>query len=360
MSNETLLGHIAERFTGQVENIATESLAYIINKAPTAKKALFKFLEQASLVLGESLSVQTQRPCEEESIPDIQVKNSAGKTVLIIESKFWAGLTDAQPIKYLKTLSKDCQTMLVFISPSRRLPTLWAEILRRCNLAECSYSATNHVNPEYWISKTKENAYLGILSWRALLSYILNSVEAEGNIDVAADVKQLIGLCEKQDKEAFLPLASEELSSYLGKRIVQFNRIVNIVTDQLVAANVGAVKGLKATAAENWYGRYIRISGYGCLIHFNASYWAKWRETPLWFNIKEIVGERWEVTTKLRNSLESLKRKDPPRLFFDNEDDDVPVIPLFLPFGTEEREAVDSISKQIMDVIGLLRKEKTG
>ncbi len=355
MNNETLLGHIAERFTGQVENIATEALAYIVNKAPEAKNALLNFLRQAGILLNENLTIQTQRAGEEESIPDIQAKDSEGKIVLIIESKFWAGLTDSQPNKYLKTLSNDKQAMLVFLAPSRRLPTLWAEILRRCKLADCIFSTTKQINPEYWTTKAKDNVWIGILSWRALLLYILRSVETEGNNDIAADVKQLIGLCEKQDKEAFIPLAAEELSSNLGKRIAQFNRIVNLVTDNLVARNIGSVKGLKATAAENWYGRYMRIPGYGCLIHFNASYWAKWRETPLWLNVKEETSEGWQVTSGLRNGLESLAREDPPRLLFDNEDDDVPVIPLFLPFNTEEKEAVDSIAAQIIDVMRLLK-----
>jgi hypothetical protein len=359
MKNETLLGHVAERFSGQVENIATESLAFVVNRTPTAKKAFIKFLEQAGIALGDAITINTQRAESDESQPDMTGKDSSGKTVLFVEAKFWAGLTDSQPCKYLKHLAQDAQSMLVFIAPSRRLPTLWAEVLRRCKDDGRTLPTTQEVNAEFRTVKLNENTWLGAVSWREMLSYILRSVETEGNHDAAADIKQLIGLCEKQNDEAFLPLAPEELHSQLGRRIVQFNRIVNLVTDKLVADGCGSLKGVKATGAENWFGRYIRISGYGCLIHFHAGYWAKWRETPLWFNIKEVIeGQKdWVVTNSLRRHLESLERENPSELFFDKDDDDVPVVPLFIPFWAEQSEVVDSIVRRIKDVIGLLPKK---
>jgi hypothetical protein len=357
MKNETLLGHVAERFSGQVENIAMESLAFVVNRTPTAKKALLKFLEQAGISFGESITINTQRAEEDESQPDMKGMNGSGKTVLLVEAKFWAGLTDSQPCKYLKHLAKDAQSMLVFVAPSKRLPTLWAEALRRCKDDGRKVPSTQEVNPEFWTVKLNESTWLGVVSWRVLLSYILRAVEAEGHGEAAADIKQLMGLCEKQDEETFLPLAPEELSSQLGRRLVQFNSIVNRVTEKLVADGFGSIKGLKATAAENWYGRYIKMSGYGCLIHTNAGYWAEWRETPLWLNIKEAGEMSWDVTSSLRRGLESLEIENPPRVFFDKNDDDAPNVPLFIPFGVEQNEAVDAIVRQIKEVIGLLPKK---
>lgn len=360
MKNETLLGHVAERFSGQIENIATESLAFVVSRTPTAKKAFIKFLEQAGIALGDAITINTQRAESDESQPDMRGKNGQGDTVLFIEAKFWAGLTNAQPNKYLKHLAQDAQSMLIFIAPSRRLQTLWAEVLRRCKEDGRKFPIPQEVNPEFLTVKLNETTWLGVVSWRELLSYILRSVETEGNHEAAADIKQLIGLCEKQDDEAFLPLAPEELNNQLGRRIVQFNRIVNMVTERLVADGFGSVKRTKATGAENWFGRYIRMSGYGCLIHLHAGYWAKWRETPLWLNIKEI-GEKddkdWFVTSSLRRGLESLERENPSRLFLDKDDDDSPNVPLFIPFWAEQSEVVDSIVKQIKEVIGLLPKK---
>lgn len=356
MKNETLLGHVAERFSGQVENIATESLGFVVNRTPAAKKALIKFLEQAGISFGENVTISTQTAEEDESQPDMQGKNGSGKTVLLVEAKFWAGLTDSQPCKYLKHLAKDAHSMLVFVAPSRRLPTLWAEVLRRCNDEGCRVPATQEVNAEYWTVKLTETSWLGVTSWRVLLAYVLRAVEAEGHVEAAADIKQLMGLCEKQDEETFLPLAPEEVSSQLGRRIVQFNRIVDKVTEKLVAEGFGSIKGHQASSGANWYGRYIRMSGYGCLIRFIANYWADWRETPLWLNIKEIGEKGWSVTAALRRGLESLEIENPPRLFYDKNDGS-PNVPLFIPFGVEQSQAEDSIVGQIKEVIGLLPKK---
>jgi len=356
MKNETLLGHVAERFSGQVENIATESLGYVVNRTPTAKKALLKFLEQAGISLEENITIITQGAEEDESQPDMKGINTSGKTVLLVEAKFWAGLTASQPCKYLKHLAKDAQSMLVFVAPAKRLETLWAEVLRRCKEDGRKFTATQKVNPEFWMVKLSEDTWLSVTSWRIVLSYILRAVEAEGHAEAAADVRQLMGLCEKQDEETFLPLAPTEVTTQIGRRIVQFNSIVNKVTKKLVAEGFGSVERLKATAGENWFGRYILISGYGCLIRFNASYWAGWRETPLWLNIKEVREKGWGVTASLRRALESLEIENPSRLFFDKYDGS-PNVPLFIPFGVEESEAVDSIIKQIKEAIGLLPKK---
>lgn len=354
MKNETLLGHVADRFKGGVENIATESLAFVVNRTPTAKKALLKFLEQAGISFGESIAIKTQRAEDDQSKPDMRGKNGSGKTVLLVEAKFWASLMDTQPCMYLEHVAKDAQSMLVFVAPPKRLTTLWAEVLRRCKDAGRNYSAERKINSEFWTVSLDETTWLCIASWNILLSYILRSLEAEGHLDAAADVKQLMGLCEKQDEESFLPLTSEDVNSQIGRRIVRFNSVVNRVTEKLVVEEFGSTKGLKATAAENWFGRYIVMFGYGCLIRTHARFWAEWRETPLWLCIKDA--ESWSVADSIRRGLESLEIENPPRLFFDPYDNDAPNVPLFIPFGIEQSEAVDSIVEQIKKVIGLLPK----
>ncbi len=356
MGRETLLGHVAEIFSGQIENIATESLVFIIKRSSSAKAALQRYFEQAGIKLGKIIGIQSQVGDKEGSIPDIQGRNETGETVLIIESKFWAGLTQAQPVNYLKTVTDETESLVAFVAPCLRLPTLWAELLRRCGEAGYEIVSPKEVSPEFMVVRISKNKWLGIVTWRELLTSILRSVESDSQDDIAADVKQLMGLCDKQDEEVFLPLAAEELSVHVGKRIVQLHGLVNKLTERLVAAGHGSVKGLKATGGENWFGRYIRISRYGFLIHFNARYWGQWRETPLWLNIKEIINDQWEVTSSLRLKLESLDRENPSRLFHDATDNDVPCIPLFLPFGVEEKDVLDSLQEQVLQVIGLLNK----
>ena len=178
---------------------------------------------------------------------------------------------------------------------------------------------------------------------------LLRTLETETMLDAASDVKQLIGLCEKQDREAILPLSSEELCSMHGRRIVHFNKLIHQVTRKLVEKGIGSTKNLKATGYENVFGRYIKIANRDWFIHFNARYWSTFRETPLWLKIND---KKWNAINNLPEDLQRLERESPSKLFFDEG----PVIPLFLPFGVEEEQMVDSLFNQIKEIVDLLEK----
>jgi len=58
---------------------------------------------------------------------------------LFVENKFWAGLTDNQPISYLKQLAKYTQpTVLLVVVPEAREQTVWRELIRRLKGADIS------------------------------------------------------------------------------------------------------------------------------------------------------------------------------------------------------------------------------
>ena len=65
--------------------------------------------------------------------PDLTIYDSAGQHRLFVENKFWAGLTDAQPVTYLSHLPQDNDpSALVFLVPEERVRSVWAELRRRC------------------------------------------------------------------------------------------------------------------------------------------------------------------------------------------------------------------------------------
>ena len=64
-------------------------------------------------------------------IPDLVGNDDTDVTRLMLEAKFWAGLTDRQPVDYLRRLPEG--GMLLFVAPGSRLPSLWPELLRRCH-----------------------------------------------------------------------------------------------------------------------------------------------------------------------------------------------------------------------------------
>jgi len=107
MTTQSLFGTLATRFSTQPENLATEALLYILNASSTAERAFLGYVARAGVNLGDNLLFQTQSHGKDKSIPDLVGVNADNEQALVIEAKFWAGLTDNQPITYLDRLPKE-------------------------------------------------------------------------------------------------------------------------------------------------------------------------------------------------------------------------------------------------------------
>jgi hypothetical protein len=106
MSEESVLAHLADRFSTGRENLATEALCYLLTRSRSARLAVSETLSPVGAELGPNLAYETQVATDEESIPDLFGRGSDGEPALIIESKFWAGLTSRQPNAYLDLLGR--------------------------------------------------------------------------------------------------------------------------------------------------------------------------------------------------------------------------------------------------------------
>jgi hypothetical protein len=93
-------------------------------------------------------------------------------------------------------------------------------------------------------------------------------------------VLQLVGLCERMDEEAFLPLQPAYLTGDAGRRVVQLCNLVNAVAQNFGAQPYADGANLKTTAGHGWYGRYLRLHGRVVLVHFSAHKWGKRAATP--------------------------------------------------------------------------------
>jgi hypothetical protein len=212
MERQTLFGHLATQFSNSSEDLATESLNFILENKK-AKELFLRFIEQMGVKLTTEVGFKTQSRQKDHSRPDLVGIDSTGNNVIIVESKFWAGLTDMQPVNYIDSLPDNEIGILLFIAPKIRLPTLWPEIIIR--LKENGIDFTNPIMKEIWgksyLGRINEYHSIAITSWRSLLDYIISGLESEGLREVAADAMQLRGLTESQDTDAFLPIKSEEL-----------------------------------------------------------------------------------------------------------------------------------------------------
>ncbi|MCY4649758.1 MAG: hypothetical protein OXC98_05260 [bacterium] len=224
---------------------------------------------------------------------------------VLIEVKFWAGLTDNQPNTYLCRLPKDGEpAVLLFVAPEQRLEALWVEILRRA--ATCF-----DLGPDTTVGGLRSVAVDGSLrrlmltSWRILLGAMASRASIDRDVSAQGDILQLDALCEREDSEAFLPIREEEFAPAVPRRMLGLKRLIDDATDRgrtLEVANreepkVVSTEGLQVRPRSYGYGRYIRIGGmYYAWFGVNHELWARQKETPLWLRFYEDAAEAAQRT----------------------------------------------------------------
>ncbi|MFO0683936.1 MAG: hypothetical protein U0234_17925 [Sandaracinus sp.] len=190
----TILADLVGKLTSQRENAATLALTYVMTKCAPARAAV-----ATALGIPEVARVSSQYIAGDESRPDIAMFSADGKLRGLIEAKFWAALTDAQPVDYITRLDEAGGGVLVVLAPEARLDALRAEVLERCRRAR----------PETAIdgsSITVGAITIRFVSWRGVLDLIDDAARVAGDEAARRDVGQLRGLCDVFEGEGFLPL----------------------------------------------------------------------------------------------------------------------------------------------------------
>lgn len=332
---------------GHQENLATESLAYILDHSRAARRALVRFIRQLGVNVSEDLTFRSQQGGVDGSIPDLVGANADEKEPFVLEAKFWAGLTDNQPVAYLTRITQGSDGVLLVVAPALRFSTLWPELVMRCQAANVALGGEKQVSPELKFRPLSPHHVLAITSWRALLSHLLQALEAEGDSAGVSDVKQLQGLCDRMDDDAFLPLQSEELTSSLGARMIQFCRLVDEVATQTVTEGLAAPYG-RVSSGPGSYFRPLTVQGFGCYLQVNSELWARRWPTPIWLGVWDA---QWKLTEKVRQALAPLQLRDPPRAF---EGPQEFLVPLNLPLAVERSVIVEALLAQLREVASLL------
>ena len=68
---DSLFGHLAHNFSAHPENLATEALAYILNKSSVARGAFMRLLSQGGGSFPPDLRFITQAAGPDQAIPDL-------------------------------------------------------------------------------------------------------------------------------------------------------------------------------------------------------------------------------------------------------------------------------------------------
>jgi hypothetical protein len=296
--------------------------------------------EQFGCPCPDDLTFETQLSNEVGARPDVIGKTPDGTTRLLIEVKFWAGLTPAQPVEYLKYSLSPSGGILLFVAPEKRLHTLWSELVRRVGLTQ---QRTTTARPNRFYLSVGRNV-LALTSWRFLLETLIRQVDQAGDLKCLADLQQLAGLCDQMDADAFLPLTSEEMTSTLGTRVLQFCDIAIDLIEKIISDRYGERGNYKAVGWRGGYGRFVRLKGYFAVIAFSAPYWSKWGESPLWLG---VAGENGKPSTTVREAL--------TRAAIDfHEEGDFCYISIRLTTGVEREKVVEDAMTQIIHVADIL------
>jgi hypothetical protein len=347
MTNHSLFGELAVRLDLHPENVATQALEFILTAHPAAWPAFRNFLAQTTVNLPDRLTFRGQERGDDSAIPDLVGIDRDGRQVLVIEAKFWASLTENQPVVYLQRLPSDRDGALLVIAPTARLGSLWHKLLSRCRDAGVALTERESPPAEFKLASLRAGQVLALTSWRALLSSMTRDAEVRGASALAVDLTQLNGLCARMDTVGFLPLRASELAPEIGRRVQQFADLVDhVVLEQLVPNHGASVKNLSTGGGKSAYGRFFLMKGLGCFFCFSPSLWGQ-HGRPMWQSVKEAD---WSQTQRIRDLLDQYAADIGSVVADDTRGG--PCVPIELPTGREKADVVATVVQQIAGILG--------
>ena len=281
----TLLAHLVPRLTSRVEDTATDALAFILNKSEACRSALDLLLRDGDFAPEPIARVETQVTDEAGPRPDMVGYDRNGAKSLLVESKFWATLLHGQASGYFGQMGETGPGVFLFIAPVTRIPTLWDEINRQMTSGEGAVRLERIEAPQQ-VRKARvigSDKRVMLVSWVLLLDRLAAAVPNDSL--VASAIRQILGLAQREDDEAFQPIHSHELDPTLPRRVRWLNRLIDDVVDgHGVRQGWMSVRGLRATPQREGYGRYFRFAGVpgDLFLCVNYGLWATSGDTPLW------------------------------------------------------------------------------
>lgn len=347
MSYETtLFAHIAPRFTDRIEDITVEALAHILSSSEAARSALEETVRLGGVNVGSIDRVQTQVTNEEGGRPDLVAFNDKGAKQVLIEAKFWAGLTPNQPNQYLKQLPCGRPAALLFIAPAKRMRMLWPKLNQRAkeDFELTAESVSNNLNS---VTVNDERHRLLLTSWASLLEQMRTRVRSAGDIATEADIQQLRGLTDRMDADAFLPWRPEDLGPEIARRLMGLITLIDDAVSSGIADNFLNTFKLKTAPRYEGYGRNIRIGGVVAWFGFILDGWAQHGNTPLWLLFSFSDYEQLQESGLTENRVVKWKTKDGKFC-----------IPIELPTGLEYDAVLDSVVNTLKCIANQLKAPK--
>lgn len=332
---DSVLAHIA-RGISQKENVATDALAFVLNRSPAAREALRR---QIAAIVGDLPAiarVATQIAVGEESRPDVLVHGEDGATLGYLEAKFWAALTNAQPTSYVDRLSAAGGGVLVIVAPERRMSTLHLEVRERLRAASPKDSGPRALSVG--------SVRIGLLSWSKLLASV--SAAVADDPAAASDVGQLVGLVARFESRGFIPFTRDELDDLqVPRRIQALGELVDEIVDRAAKLGVLNIKRMRHSRGAGHVGRYVGFSRAGAWLGLAHTQWGSRGRTPFWLRFDN---SSWGRGPLVIDALRAWTTSEPPRAYAD--DGATMRVPLLVPVGVEKDAVIDEVLRQLREV----------
>ena len=356
--DKTLLAHLAPMLGSSTENIAVEALGHVLSTSEAALRAIEDVLKTGGAEVGTISHVRTQ-DSDEKGRPDLSIRDEHNNERVLIEAKFWAGLTERQPVTYLERLPIDKPSALLFVAPDARFESLWTELRRRVvdggmDLGTASKDANLRS------AKVGDGCRLMLTSWKFLLDRMASRARGASDSRAACDIQQLRGLTQNEDNEAFLPLRVEELHPEFPRRVLALGRLVRDVATRASQEEWANWTGQQPSIGEAYCGWYMLLAGAPVWFGYWCAPWAQHRDTPLWLEFSESSDDKCPTVTftEVRHRLAPLQKEVPPGIIDTHEGRRV-LVPINLPVGVEYDTVLDAVAKRLEYIAGLIDSPDT-
>ncbi len=317
------------------EPAATQALAYILRANADILRAFVRVLRDANIEF-ELGHIEAERK-QGEGRPDLTVHDSEGRVRIFVENKFWAGLTDSQPVAYLDQLSEGYPSGLLFIVPEKRVVSVWRELKARSR--EAGLTLTEEA--ENWVHIGRKT--MAIASWSHVLERLLAAADSKGDEGAKRDILQLRGLTRKIDSEAFLPLQDDEVTDQgMARRLMNYIELLNSIVSQLVDDGIADTKGYKSSGTFDYISRYFRVHDeFELSLSIPFKTWRDHGISPLWLAPQDrTIGAFQKIYTDF-TEVKILNER--------------PRIPIRLKTGVEMQRVVNDAAAQIKRIADVLR-----
>jgi hypothetical protein len=318
---ESLLSHIASNFISEYENVANSSITYLLNKYPASREVLKNILQIDDV---PSYFV-TELATKSNGRPDVTGLDKNGNKQIIIEGKFWANLTDNQPVNYLKELPENGR--LLFLLPEKRKISLDVEIKKRLN---------------------GNDKKIYIFSWNEFLDLVEVENNKNHNQALISDITQLKELCSKMDEEGMPPLSQSDLDPMNGRVAYQFASLIDECKPILKEWEETDFKKLTASSSTGWNGFYFRAFDFGCQLYFSSYKWFSTNtSTPIWL---DIYDKDFKTSQKIYHFLNNFDSQN-------SYNEDYTSYGIELQTGMDKTQIIKHIEAKIKEVLTKLNED---